>query len=198
MNKRSHLAPPWQVSQWLNASHPVTLDSLLGRVVVLHTFQMLCPGCVSHGLPQALRIHRLFPPERVAVIGLHTVFEHHAVMGPQALRVFLDEYRIAFPVGIDLAGTGSPVPLTMQAYGLRGTPSVVVFDQGGRVRLSHFGQIDDLQLGAVIGQLMAEEQSQESSEADPPAAAPVGQPAQAAVAAATPLHATTHVLRQVD
>lgn len=170
MNKPSRIAPPWQTSQWLNTPHPVTLDSLLGRVVVLHTFQMLCPGCVSHGIPQALRIHQLFPQDQVAVVGLHTVFEHHAVMGPQALRVFLDEYRIPFPVGIDQAAPDSPVPLTMQAYGLRGTPSVVVFDSAGRIRLSHFGQIDDLQLGAVIGQLLAETHSQTTMDAAPPAA----------------------------
>ncbi len=156
MATTDHLPPPLQVSQWLNAAQPVTLDGLRGRVVVLHTFQMLCPGCVSHGLPQALRIHRLFPQEQVAVIGLHTVFEHHDVMGPQALRVFLDEYRIAFPVGVDQADPGSPVPLTMQAYGLRGTPSVVVFDRHGHIQLSHFGQIDDLHMGAVIGQLLAD------------------------------------------
>ena len=160
MTNADCIAPPLQASQWLNSSQPVTLDSLRGQVVVLHTFQMLCPGCVPHGLPQAMRIQRLFPQERVAVIGLHTVFEHHDVMGPQALRVFLDEYRISFPVGIDQAAPGNPVPLTMQAYGLRGTPSVVVFDPSGAVRLSHFGQIGDLQLGAVIGQLLGETPSQ--------------------------------------
>lgn len=152
----AHPPPSLQVSQWLNAAQPITLEGLRGRVAVLHTFQMLCPGCVAHGLPQALRIHRLFPPNRVAVLGLHTVFEHHEVMGSQALRVFLDEYRIPFPVGIDQADPAGPVPLTMQAYGLRGTPSVLVFDRQGQVRLNHFGEIDDLQLGAVIGQLLAE------------------------------------------
>ena len=156
MNTTATISPPLQASQWLNSPKPVTLEGQHGRVVVLHTFQMLCPGCVSHGLPQALRIHRLDPQDKVSVIGLHTVFEHHDVMGPQALRVFLDEYRIPFPVGVDQTDPASPVPLTMQAYGLRGTPSVVVFDPQGRVRLSHFGQIDDLQLGAVIGQLLAE------------------------------------------
>jgi len=50
--------------------------------------------------------------------------------------------------------------MTMRDYGLRGTPSVVVFDRDGRVRLNHFGQIDDLQLGAVIGQLLAEASAQ--------------------------------------
>jgi hypothetical protein len=165
MNATANISPPLQASQWLNSPTPVTLDGLRGMVVVLHTFQMLCPGCVSHGLPQALRIHRLFPQDRVAVIGLHTVFEHHDVMGPQALRVFLDEYRIPFPVGVDQADPGSPVPLTMQAYGLRGTPNVVLFDRHGRVRLNHFGQIDDLQLGAVIGQLISEAPSNETVDA---------------------------------
>lgn len=160
MTVTKRTTPPLQTSQWFNAPQPVTLNDLRGRVVVLHAFQMLCPGCVSHGLPQALRIHRLFPQEQVAVIGLHTVFEHHDVMGPEALRVFLHEYRIPFPVGVDRADPGSPVPVTMQDFGLRGTPSVVVFDRDGRVRLNHFGQIDDLQLGAVIGQLLAEAPAQ--------------------------------------
>ena len=160
MSITDRIAPPLQVSQWLNSPQPVTLDGLRGRVVVLHTFQMLCPGCVSHGVPQALRIHRLFTPEQVPVIGLHTVFAHHDVMSPEALRVFLDEYRIPFPIGVDQADPASAVPLTMQSYGLRGTPSVVVFDRGGRVRVNHFGQIDDLQLGAVIGQLLVEAPAQ--------------------------------------
>lgn len=174
MNANANIAPPLQTSQWLNSPTSVTLDALRGRVVILHTFQMLCPGCVSHGLPQALRIHALFPPDRVAVIGLHTVFEHHDVMGPQSLRVFLDEYRIPFPVGVDQADPDSPVPLTMRAYGLRGTPSVVVFDPQGRLRLSHFGQIDDLQVGALIGQLLAEATSKATADSAALAAAPSG------------------------
>lgn len=172
MKSTTSIAPPLQASQWLNSPKPVTLDGLHGRVVVLHTFQMLCPGCVSHGLPQAVRIQRAFPQHQVAVIGLHTVFEHHDVMGPQALRVFLDEYRISFPVGIDQADPASPVPLTMQAYGWRGTPSVVVFDTHGRVRLNHFGQIDDLHLGAVIGRLLAEASGQAHVDAAASAASP--------------------------
>jgi hypothetical protein len=100
-------------------------------------------------------LHQLFPASELVVLGLHTVFEHHAVMGPQALRVFLAEYRIAFPVGIDRAGPGA-LPLTMRDYALQGTPSVVLLDRQGRIRLNHFGQIDDLALGAAIGQLLAE------------------------------------------
>jgi peroxiredoxin len=144
------------VAEWINTAQPISLSELRGRVVVLHAFQMLCPGCVSHGIPQAIKIHNAFSRDDVVVLGLHTVFEHHAVMNAEALKVFLHEYKISFPVGIDTAQADHPIPLTMQAYELRGTPSMVLIDRNGSVRLSHLGQIDDLQLGAILGQLIAE------------------------------------------
>lgn len=149
-------APELQVSQWLNTPEPISLAMLRGRVVVLHAFQMLCPGCVSTGLPQASRVHTLFSQKDVVVIGLHTVFEHHAVMGAEALEVFVHEYGLSFPIGIDRAPALGHIPMTMQAYGLRGTPSLVVLDREGLIRLNHFGHIDDMRLGALLGQLIAE------------------------------------------
>jgi len=123
---------------------------------VLHAFQMLCPGCVQHGLPQTQRIRAAFEPADVAVIGLHTVFEHHEAMTPVSLRAFLHEYRIAFPVGVDAPGTQSGVPRTMRAYGLRGTPSLLLIDREGRLRRHSFGAEEDMAVGAAIAALVAE------------------------------------------
>jgi hypothetical protein len=134
----------------------LSLDALRGRVVVLHAFQMLCPGCVQHGLPQAQRIRANFDPAEVAVVGLHTVFEHHEAMTPLALRAFLHEYRIAFPVGVDAPGAQGPLPQTMAAYGMRGTPSLVLIDRRGYLRRHSFGADEDLAVGAAIGTLLAE------------------------------------------
>lgn len=158
MNPRAELAPPLQVQRWFNntGGAPVTLDGLRGRVVLLHAFQMLCPGCVSLAVPQMARIGEAFSPDDVAIVGVHTVFEHHAAMAPEALEVFLHEYRIEHPVGVDTPSPRGPVPLTMQAYGWRGTPSLALIDRAGRLRLNHFGHLDDLRLGALIGQLLAE------------------------------------------
>jgi hypothetical protein len=150
------VAPELMVSHWLNTDSAITLAALRGRVVVVHAFQMLCPSCVSHGLPQAAKIAATFPRADVAVIGLHTVFEHHAVMGVEALKAFVHEYRIDFPVGVDKASAESAIPLTMQAYRMQGTPSLVLIDRQGIVRLHHFGRMDDMQLGALIGQLVME------------------------------------------
>ncbi|MEO8153660.1 MAG: redoxin domain-containing protein [Rhizobacter sp.] len=149
------IAPPLEISEWINTPHPLTLSVLRGRVVMLHAFQMLCPGCVSHGLPQASKVHEMFGDDDVAVVGLHTVFEHHDVMGPSALKAFIHEYRLRFPIGIDTRGSGH-IPLTTQAYALQGTPSLVLIDKRGRVRLNHFGRIEDLALGVLLGQLRVE------------------------------------------
>lgn len=149
-------APELTVSQWLNAHTPITLEQLRGRVVVLHAFQMLCPGCVLHGIPQAERIRETFSQEDVAVLGLHTVFEHHAAMNADALRAFVQEYRISIPVGIDVASADGPIPITMQALQLRGTPSLVLIDRAGAIRYHHFGRIDDMRIGAEIAGLVGE------------------------------------------
>jgi len=150
-------APEWRTVRWFNTDTALTLADFRGRVVVLHAFQMLCPGCVAHGVPQAQRVADALKNDPVAVIGLHTVFEHHAVMGPDALSAFLHEYRITFPVGVDEpASDGHPIPMTMQAYQMRGTPTTILIDGQGRLRHQVFGAESDLLLGAAIGWLLSE------------------------------------------
>ncbi len=152
----SPTAPPWQVSEWFNSDAPLDLAALRGKVVVLHAFQMLCPGCVSHGVPQAERVHRQFPKDDVTVVGLHTVFEHHAAMTPVALKAFLHEYRITHPIGVDAAEPGSTIPVTMRRYAMQGTPTMILIDRAGRLRLQHFGQAEDLAVGAEVMRLVTE------------------------------------------
>lgn len=148
-------APPFHASDWLNTDRPLSLADFRGRVLAIEVFQMLCPGCVMHGLPQAARIAQTFDPAQVAVIGLHSVFEHHAANSRATLAAFLHEWRIRFPVAIDEAGTG-PLPRTMAAWQLQGTPTLVLIDRQGRMRARHFGQVGDLALGAEIMALVGE------------------------------------------
>ena len=152
-------ASPWATSRWFNhEGEPLRPAALQGRVVVLHAFQMLCPACVQHGLPQAQRIQAAFAEEDVAVVGLHTVFEHHAAMTPVSLEAFLHENRIRFAVGVDAvaADATDPIPVTMRRYGLQGTPSLVLIDREGCVRRHAFGAEEDLAVGAAIAALLAE------------------------------------------
>jgi hypothetical protein len=146
---------PFHAVEWLNTDTPLSLSDFAGRVLAVEVFQMLCPGCVSHGLPQAQRIAATFDPAEVAVIGLHAVFEHHEANSAAALAAFLHEWRIRFPVAIDAPGAG-PLPRTMAAWELQGTPTLVLFDRAGRMRARHFGQVSDLALGAQIMALVLE------------------------------------------
>lgn len=148
--------PEIEASEWLNCKAPMPLAGLRGRVVAVEAFQMLCPGCVSHGLPQAQRIRQVFRPEDVVVLGLHSVFEHHEAMTPVALRAFLHEYRISFPVAIDAPGAHG-MPRTMRAWGLEGTPTLLLFDRDGQMRARHFGQVPDMAIGAEIMALIRPE-----------------------------------------
>jgi peroxiredoxin len=151
------LAPELEVSNWLNTSVPLSLKALHGRVVVVEAFQMLCPGCVSHSLPQAKRVYNYFKPSQVAVIGLHTVFEHHEAQGTLvALQAFLHENRISFPVAIDQASQTSAMPVTMSKYRMQGTPTLLLIDAHGRLRRQFFGAEQDLVLGAEIRELVDE------------------------------------------
>lgn len=147
---------PFHTTEWLNTSGPLSLDDFRGRALAIEVFQMLCPGCVNHGLPQAQRIAATFDAAKLAVIGLHSVFEHHEAMRPVSLRAFLHEYRIPFPVAVDEPGTGA-LPRTMEAWGLQGTPTLVLFDRHGIMRARHFGQVPDLAIGAQIMQLILDQ-----------------------------------------
>lgn len=145
------VAPELIVDDWFN-SDGVTLAELRGKVVALHAFQMLCPGCVSHGIPQAQRLHLV--SEELVVLGLHSVFEHHRAMQPFALRAFLHEYRVQYPVAVDKRSGTARLPQTMQAFGMRGTPTLILIDREGRVAFHGFGRPSDLEVGLHVGALL--------------------------------------------
>jgi len=150
-------APEWRTTTWLNSPEPLSLARLRGRVVLLHAFQMLCPGCVARGIPQAQRVAELFAGAPLTVVGMHTVFEHHEAMRVESLRAFLHEYRVRFPVGVDApTDDGDPIPQTMRAYAMQGTPTTVLIDARGRLRRQVFGVHEDLLLGAELQTLLLE------------------------------------------
>ena len=150
-------APEWRTTTWLNSPEPLSLVRLRGRVVLLHAFQMLCPGCVARGIPQAQRVAELFADAPLTVVGLHTVFEHHEAMRVESLRAFLHEYRVGFAVGVDApTDSDDPIPQTMRAYAMQGTPTTVLIDARGRLRRQVFGVHEDLLLGAELQTLLLE------------------------------------------
>ena len=156
MTAPTSFPPGLEVSAWLNTPGQSPPASLHGRVVAVYAFQMLCPGCVSNAIPQAKGMYQCTGRDELAVLGLHCVFEHHEAMNERALAAFMHEYRIEFPVGIDHPGDPGPLPRTMARYRMRGTPTLLLFDRQGVLRHSLFGHVPDLQVGLLVGQLLAE------------------------------------------
>lgn len=160
MSQEPKPAPEFIIEKWLNTNDmPLPLAALRGKVVALFAFQMLCPGCVEHSIPQARRVRAAFEEEDIAVVGLHSVFEHHDGMREESLKAFLHEYRVTFPVAIDKPSADAldPLPQTMRLYGMQGTPTLLLIDRQGRLRKHKFGHEQDLILGAELMALVCEQ-----------------------------------------
>lgn len=150
------------VEKWLNVEKNFNENSLKGKVVAIHAFQMLCPGCILHGIPQAQRFYAEFNSDQVKVMGLHTVFEHHDAMKEVSLKAFLHEFRVKFPVAIDKPSAADRIPQTMKHFNLQGTPSWIIFDRDGKLVVNAFGKVEDIALSSILTQLALSTQPTES------------------------------------
>lgn len=84
------------------------------------------------------------------MIGLHTTFEHHDAFSTAMLKAYIQECRLKFPISLDQAPLAGPIPVTMDRFKMRGTPSLVLIDKRGLVRKYAFGPVDDLRIRAEI------------------------------------------------
>jgi len=150
-------APDWKVSEWLNGN-PGDLDDLRGQLVLIHFFQLWCPGCNDFSIPLFQHWEESFGArDDVTVLSIHTVFEGHDVQTPERLRSFIQEKGIRHPVGIDAyPAPGSEVPITMDRFETGGTPHVAIVDKQGLLRFTHFGRFDPVPVEAFIERMLAE------------------------------------------
>ncbi|MSS75550.1 MAG: redoxin domain-containing protein [Methyloglobulus sp.] len=66
--------PLFSVSDWVQGE-PANFDQLTCRVVLLEVFQVNCPGCFLHALPQAVDLHQRYSDKGLTVLGIATAFE---------------------------------------------------------------------------------------------------------------------------
>ncbi len=153
-------APDWKVSEWLNGD-PGNLSDQKGKVVLLHFFQLWCPGCNDFSIPPFQRWEEKFGNrDDVTIVSIHTVFEGHDVQTPDQLRSFIQEKGIRHPVGIDAyPSPGSEIPITMDRFETGGTPHVAIVDKKGQLRFTHFGHFDPEPVEAFIERILSEKKS---------------------------------------
>ena len=67
-------APEWKVSQWIN-DDPGTLADNRGKVVLIHFFQLWCPGCHEFSIPLFHQFNnlRIFSANTRRLKGLYNI-----------------------------------------------------------------------------------------------------------------------------
>ena len=67
-------APNFGVSEWIQGA-PTNFDQEKDHIVLVEVFQVNCPGCFMHAIPEAINIYNKYKDEGVRVLGIATAFE---------------------------------------------------------------------------------------------------------------------------
>lgn len=118
-------APNLGVSKWVQGL-PTNIDKEKDNVVLVEVFQVNCPGCFLHAIPQAIDIYNKYRKDGVTVLGIATAFEDFDKNTIDNLELLLTKgetvgetlralgqygqlvdgkklpYKIPFPVGMDI------------------------------------------------------------------------------------------------
>jgi thiol-disulfide isomerase/thioredoxin len=67
-------APDLQISTWVQG-RPTNIDKEKGNVVLVEVFQVNCPGCFLHGIPEVIDIYNKYKENGLTVLAVATAFE---------------------------------------------------------------------------------------------------------------------------
>jgi len=67
-------SPSLGVSEWIQGA-PTSLDQEIDKIVLVEVFQVNCPGCFMHAIPEAIEIYNKYKDDGVRVLGIATAFE---------------------------------------------------------------------------------------------------------------------------
>ena len=122
-----------QVSAWIN-SPPLSLESLKGKVVIVHFWTFGCINCIRN-YPAYKDWFRRYDSENVAMLGIHTPelkSEHDLDVLKQKVRT----EGLDFPIAVDNDKAN------WNAWSNRAWPSVYLVDKNGRVRFWWYGELN--------------------------------------------------------
>src|SRR3989441_188129 len=141
-----HPAPALEKSEWIGAAPP-TLADLKGKVVVLFFWAHWCPDCKIQG-PILAKLRDRYQSQGLAIVAPTQRYGYVAggasASPDEELRYIVQVRDQYYPFLADL-----PVPVSVadhQRYGVSSTPTVVITDRQGIVRLYHPGRMTEAQL----------------------------------------------------
>jgi cytochrome c biogenesis protein CcmG/thiol:disulfide interchange protein DsbE len=102
------------------ATAPLSLDSLRGRVVLVNFWATWCEPCESE-MPAMERLYAALPRDEFELVAI-SIDE-----AGDSVRAFQDEYRLSFPILLD------PQSAVYDAYQTMGVPESLLVDRDGRI-----------------------------------------------------------------
>jgi thiol-disulfide isomerase/thioredoxin len=152
-----HPAPALELSESMGAPlSGATAKALEGKVVILFFWAHWCADCKAQG-PILARLYAKYQPDGLAIVAPTQRFGYVAggVAAPpdeefrymQQIRDTYYPFLAAVPVPVSAANH--------QRYGVSSTPTVVILDRHGIVRLYHPGQLTEGELELQLRPLLA-------------------------------------------
>jgi len=149
-------APPLDLSEFLDGAHP-PLSSLKGRVVVMFFWAHWCSDCKAQG-PILAKLVEKYEKQGLTIVAPTQRFGYVAndeKAAPAVENPYIDSVRKTYyPV---LAGR--PIPLSEanhRRYGVSSTPTLVIVDRRGIIRLYHPGRMTEAELDPILRRLIDE------------------------------------------
>lgn len=147
-------APPLDISEFIGSAPP-TLDQLKGKVVVLFFWAHWCPDCKIQGPILATLLAR-YRPQGLAIVA---PTQRYGYVSNGASATPDDELRYISRIRDTYYGFLADVPVPVsesnhKVYGVSSTPTLVIADQRGIVRLYHPGRMTEDELETQIRGLL--------------------------------------------
>ena len=150
-----HPAPSIDIAHWLGSPRPQPLSALRGHPVLLFFWAHWCVDCKAD-VPVMAALNKRFGPRGLKIIG-PTQHYGYAEGGdpaaPDKENAWIEKTREKYYAQI----TGMPVPVsdeTLRNYGVSTTPTIVLIDKNGIVRLYHPGAMSFEELAPKIESLL--------------------------------------------
>jgi thiol-disulfide isomerase/thioredoxin len=144
-------APPLEVGHYLGPGKPPSLAALSGHPVLLFFWAHWCSDCKAE-IPVVARLAALYGPRGLVVVGptQHYGYVAGGLDAPEAEETrYIEQVRQQYYAGIP----GMTAPLSeenLRVYGVSTTPTLVLVDKGGIVRMYHPGAMGYDELAARV------------------------------------------------
>ncbi len=149
------LAPPIAVAQWTGPLKPLPLSALRGHPVLLFFWAHWCVDCKSEAAVLRDLVAR-YGPAGLKVVG--PTMHYGFIGGGEEASVskeneWIEQTRVKYYAGVG----DMPVPVsdaTLRLYGVSTTPTLVLIDRKGVVRLYHPGVMTYQELAPLVAKLL--------------------------------------------